>query len=60
MYKVKATDPHGQPVTVACGTAEQAVEKALELEARGFRDVMVTDLKGQVRSAAKFARMFEG
>ena len=57
MWKVKANDPGGKAVTFACGTDEQALERAQELAGRGFRDIYVVDLRGQVRTLAAFARL---
>jgi hypothetical protein len=56
MYTVRANDPSGRPMTFACGTADQALDKAQELTSRGFSEVFVTAPSGQVWSAAAFAR----
>lgn len=59
MYKVTGTDPAGRTMAFACGTDEQALEKTWELARRGFRDVSVTDPKGQQMSAAAFERSLD-
>lgn len=56
MYTVKANDPNGRPAVFACGTADQALDRAQELTSRGFSQVFVTAPSGQVWSAAAFAR----
>lgn len=57
MYKVKANDPNGRAVTFACGTDEQALERAQELAGRGFRDITVVEPRGQVRTLKAFERL---
>lgn len=57
MYKVKANDPNGRAVTFACGTDEQALERAQELAGRGFRDITVVAPSGQVRTLRAFERL---
>ena len=57
MYKVKANDPSGRAVTFACGTDEQALERAQELAGRGFRDITVVEPRGQVRTLKAFERL---
>ena len=56
MYTVKANDPSERPKVFACGTADQALDKAQELTSRGFSQVFVTAPSGQVWSAAAFVR----
>ncbi len=50
------TDPTGRAMTFACGTDEQALERTLELERRGFREVAIIDRSGREHSAAAFER----
>ena len=57
MWKVKANDPQGRPATFACGTDEQALERAQELASRGFRDIYVVEPKGQARTLRAFERL---
>lgn len=59
MYKVKATASTG-PVTFGCGTPEQAMEKVVELIARGLGDVRVIDPAGKETTADDFKRKFFG
>lgn len=56
MYTVKANDPRGRPMVFACGTADQALDRAQELAGRGFVEVFVIAPNGQRWSAAAFAR----
>jgi hypothetical protein len=46
-------------MTFACGTAEQAVERALELTGRRFRDIVVIDPSGKQAGAAEFVRIVD-
>jgi hypothetical protein len=46
-------------VSIACGTAEQALEKLLDLLRRGFQDLTVTDPKGREWTADDFQRVSE-
>lgn len=55
MYIVKATN-HAGPVSFACGTADQALDKSDELSARGFKDVTIKDPKGKEWTAAAFSQ----
>ena len=55
MYLVKASSHRG-PVTVACGTADQAIEKAAELASRGFAAILITDPNGKEWTAADLER----
>ena len=57
MYKVKATR-RGGTVTFACGTAEQAMGKLLELTAQGLADIRVIDPAGVDTPADDFKRKF--
>lgn len=57
MWKVKANDPSGRAVTFACGTDEQALERAQELEGRGFRDIYVVEPRGQARTLRAFRQL---
>ncbi len=56
MYKVMGTDPRGRAMTFACGTDEQALERAWELARRGFQQVRIADPSGREQSAAAFER----
>jgi hypothetical protein len=44
-------------MTFACGTSEQALQKAQELTWRGFRDIVVIDPSGKGTGAKEFARL---
>jgi hypothetical protein len=57
MYKVKATDHRGAPVTYACGTPDQAYEKVLELTGQRFGAVRVVDPAGKEYTGAAFKAM---
>lgn len=46
VYIVKATDHRG-PVSYACGTVYQALERASDLAGRGVKDVIIKDPKGK-------------
>lgn len=54
MYIVRASN-HSGAVSFACGTPDQAIDKAAELLSRGFTDVKIKDLTGQSWSPAVFA-----
>lgn len=51
MYIVKANN-HAGGVSFACGTSDQALDKADELGGRGFKDIRITDPKGKEWTAA--------
>ena len=57
MYTVKAIDPADRAMTFACGTAEQALDRAQSLASRGFREIYVVEPRGQVRTMAAFERL---
>ena len=59
MYKVKATR-NGGAMTFAAGTAEQAVDKVLELLGQGLKDVRVVSPAGAEMAAEDFKRKFFG
>ena len=59
MFKVRGIDPSGRAITFACGTDEQAMEKTWELQRRGFRDVVVIDLKGRELVAPAFEQSLD-
>ena len=59
MYRVKANDHEGRAVVFACGTADQALDRANELASRGFKDIYVVEPRGQVRTMAAFARLMD-
>lgn len=59
MYTVKASS-HTGPVSFACGTPEQALDRVFELTSRGFKDIAVTDPSGKVWTAAAFERSLDG
>ena len=51
VYIVKAADHRGS-TSFACGTPDQALDKAFELTDRGFTDVTIKDPKGKEWTAA--------
>jgi hypothetical protein len=53
VYIVKAADHRG-PVTYACGTPDQALNRANELVGRGCKHVVIKDPKGKEWTAAAF------
>ncbi len=57
MYIVKATS-HAGPVSFACGTLDQALDRLADLSSRGFQEVSVKDPKGKEWSAAAFMTAF--
>lgn len=57
MWTVKANDPAGRAMRFACGTDEQALERAQELAGRGFGDIYVVDPRGQARTLRVFERL---
>jgi hypothetical protein len=59
VFTVKGIDPRGRAMTFACGTDEQAMERSWELQRRGFREIVVTDPKGNELPAAVFERSLE-
>ena len=59
MFTVRGIDPSGRTITFACGTDEQAMEKTWELKRRGFRDVVVVDLKGRELAAPAFEQSLD-
>ncbi len=59
MYKIRATDHRGAAVTFACGTADQAFERVLDLVGRGFTEIRITDPGTKEWSAADFRRQFD-
>jgi hypothetical protein len=46
------------PASFACGTAEQALERVLELRGRLYQKISVTDPKGRTRTADEFQLAF--
>jgi len=58
MFIVRSVSQTGV-VSIACGTAEQALEKMRELLGRGFQNVTVTDPKGRRWNADEFQRVSE-
>ncbi|MBM0204684.1 hypothetical protein JNW90_17570 [Micromonospora sp. STR1s_5] len=56
MFIVRGASEMG-PVSIACGTSGQALEKVLQLLGRGFQNVTVTDPTGRSRSADEFLRI---
>ena len=59
VFRVKGIDPRGRTITFACGTDEQAMEKAWELQRRGFRHLVVIDPTGRELEAAAFERSLD-
>jgi hypothetical protein len=59
LYKVKGIDPAWRRMTFACGTEDQALERAQDLTGRRFRDVVVIDPSGKETGAAAFMRLAE-
>lgn len=55
MYIVKATDHRGA-TSFACGTPDQALDRADELADRGFKGVTIQDPRGKEWTAAAFER----
>jgi hypothetical protein len=51
VYIVKAADHRGS-TNFACGTPEQALDRALELAGRGFKNVIIKDRQGNEWTAA--------
>lgn len=56
MYTVRASDHGGRAVSFACGTAEQALDRMIELTSRGFDQVRLTDPKGKEWTLRDFER----
>jgi hypothetical protein len=58
MFIVRGMTKTGS-VSCACGTAEQALEKLLELIGRRLQEITVTDPKGRCMTADEFLRVTE-
>lgn len=58
MFKIKAKDHRGER-TFACGTADQAFDKAEELAGQGLTVLAVVDPAGKEWTAAAFKRAFD-
>lgn len=56
---MKGTDLLGAVAVFACGTAWQAMDKMVELAARGFKDIAVSDPAGTEWTRGAFERMID-